>query len=143
MLTLPLSYDRPPLTMNRPVRNHRARSRINHEIHEEIRQRVRALSARQRAALPITVPVQIELVWSVPNQRVRDATGPTPTLKACEDGLVRAGVLVDDRHQMVPRSSCRIEVTGSYGMRLEISRFIPPWPTDPARPLTPSSILDV
>lgn len=131
MLTIPLSYERPPLTMNRPIRNHRHRQRVINEVHDEVALRVRALPRETRAALPLTVPVEIELVWSVPDNRVRDATGPSPTLKAVEDGLVRAGVLVDDRHQMVPRSACRIEVTGAYGMRVEI------------RPLTRPSILSV
>jgi len=136
MLVIPLSYDRPPLTMNRPIANRYARQRVIGEVQIEVGHRIRALPRRQRDAFPIRVPVSIVLVWSVPDNRVRDTTGPTPTLKAVEDGLVRAGVLVDDRHEMVPRSGCRIDVTGRYGMHVEITRIQP-------RPLIPPSIIAV
>ncbi len=114
MITIPLSYRRPPLTHNRMPRNHAHKAKIVREIQDEIGWRVKPLT-------PITGPVEIRLVWTVPDNRVRDASGPDPTLKAAQDGLVRAGIIPDDRHEIVRRSYCVIEPSDRYAMRLEIT----------------------
>lgn len=120
MITIPLSYDRPPLTTNRMPRNRAHKARIVREIQDEVGWRARNVWRKNASAFPITTPVTVCLVWTVPDHRVRDASGPDPTLKAAQDGLVKAGVLADDRHEIVTRSYCRIEICGRYGMRLEI-----------------------
>jgi Holliday junction resolvase RusA-like endonuclease len=68
----------------------------------------------------IDYPVHVRLVWTVPDNRVRDSSGPDPTLKAAQDGLVKCGLIADDRHEFVSRSYCVIEKGDKYAMRLEI-----------------------
>lgn len=116
MIVIPLSYRRPPLTTNRMPRNHAHRARVVREIQDEVGWRVKGFE-------PVAAPVVVRLIWTVPDHRVRDASGPDPTLKAAQDGLVKAGVLPDDRHEIVRRSYCEIEHKPGepMSMRIEIA----------------------
>lgn len=51
---------------------------------------------------------EVTLHWLIPDRRRRDADNMAPTLKACQDALVAAGVLPDDGWEHVPLASCRI-----------------------------------
>ncbi len=117
MIIIPLSFRRPPLTHNRMPRSPQHKARIVRDIQDEIGWRCRSLPVD--AVMP-TGPVEVRLVWTVPDNRVRDAEGPEPTKKACTDGLVKAGLLPDDRHEIVRRSYCLIEKGDRFAMRLEI-----------------------
>jgi Holliday junction resolvase RusA-like endonuclease len=117
VIVIPLSYERPPITTNRPIRNVHARQRVIKAIQDEIGWRINAHPMTDRL---IDYPVHIRLVWTVPDNRVRDSSGPDPVLKAAQDGLVKFGLLKDDRHEMVTHSYCVIEKGDKYAMRLEI-----------------------
>ena len=51
--------------------------------------------------------VRVTLVWNPPDRRRRDSDNPTPTLKACIDGLTRYGLTEDDDSTHV-ESACVI-----------------------------------
>ena len=121
MIVIPLPWERPPLTTNRMPRNHGHRARIVRDIQEYVIWRSQNAAKAFKVATPINTPVHVCLIWTVPDNRVRDSSGPDPTLKAAQDGLVKAGVLSDDRHEIVWRSYCRIEKGDKFAMRLEIS----------------------
>lgn len=121
MITIPLALQRPPLTTNRMPRNHAHRARIVREIQNDAGlQAIYYMKHFRMDLFPIDRPVTVCLVWTVPDNRVRDSSGPDPTLKAAQDALVNVGFLKDDRHEVVTRSYCRIEKGEKYGMRLEI-----------------------
>lgn len=75
---------------------------LNHRAHWRVKaQETRAfrtaacLLARQ-AHIPALGRAQIELHYAPRDRRRRDAVNLAPTLKACEDGIVDAGVIPDD-----------------------------------------------
>ena len=114
--TMPLSFPKPPMTHNRMPRNRGHKSRLVREIQDEVRLRARGWP-------PIEVPVEIRLVWTVPDRRVRDQDGPEPTKKACVDALVKAGVLAHgDSYEWV-KSYCVIEPGDKFAMRLEVEEI--------------------
>jgi len=106
MITFKLPFDSPPLRSNKRL-HHMA----EHRIKQDIRQA--GFIAGRRAIMgsiaPITVPVFIRMVWSVPTKHRRDADSGQPTLKSWIDGIVSAGLLSDDNWQCVPRAWCEIE----------------------------------
>ena len=113
---IPLSFPKPPLTHNRMPRNYAYKGRLVRGIQDEVRVRARCLT-------PIEVPVEIRLVWTVPDRRTRDQDGPEPTKKACIDALVKAGILAKgDSHEWV-KSYCVIELGDKFAMRLEIEEI--------------------
>lgn len=120
VLTIPMQGERPPLTTNRMPRNHGYRARLVREIQEYVGWRGKSAAQAFGWDLPISRPIVVRLIWTVPDNRVRDSSGPDPTLKAAQDGLVKAGILLDDRHEIVWRSYCVIEKGDKYAMRLEI-----------------------
>ena len=67
-------------------------------------------------------PLHVRFVWTVTDNRVRDAGAASPTLKAALDGLVDAGLIASDRWQNVPEESYRIELGTRRACRIEISR---------------------
>ncbi|MEV4021857.1 hypothetical protein AB0K14_03305 [Actinosynnema sp. NPDC050801] len=86
---LPLPYDRPPLTANQR-HGWRRRARLTAGV-----RRTTATLARS-VGVPALGRCSVRLVWTVTDRRRRDADNLVPTLKACADGLVDAGVVVDD-----------------------------------------------
>ena len=58
--------------------------------------------------LPRMARAQIVLTMTPADRRRRDATNLYAALKACEDGLVDAGILRDDSSAYVPETGCRI-----------------------------------
>jgi hypothetical protein len=79
-------------------------------------------------------PLRVRFVWTVTDNRTRDAGAPAPTLKAALDGLVDAGLIAADRWQNVPEESYRIELGTRPGCRIEIQ---PDHPTPADWSLTP------
>lgn len=69
---------------------------------------------------PVHHPITVTLVWTVTNNRRRDAGASYPTLKAAIDGLVDGGVIVDDRHEIVVSETCRIDHGDKPGVRIEL-----------------------
>ena len=86
---LPLPYDRPPLTANQR-HDWRRRARLTAGV-----RRTTATLARS-VGVPALGRCSVRLVWTVTDRRRRDADNLVPTLKACADGLVDAGIVVDD-----------------------------------------------
>lgn len=48
--------------------------------------------------------VRVTLHYIPRDRRVRDAENPIPTLKACCDGIVDSGIVVDDRPEYMEKS---------------------------------------
>ena len=103
-----LPYRRPPLSLN--DREHWApRAAKTREV-----RRTTALLARQ-AGIPRLETARVRLLWLVSDRRRRDRENITATLKPAIDGLVDAGVLVDDSWWVVTESSCGIALVGRGG----------------------------
>jgi crossover junction endodeoxyribonuclease RusA len=94
---LRFDYPRPPLTMNQRL-HWRTRAKLTKDVRQAT-----ALLARR---VPDLGRCEVLLTWYVTDRRVRDADNIVPTLKACCDGLVDAGVARDDRpefmHKLMP-----------------------------------------
>jgi hypothetical protein len=69
---------------------------------------------------PITVPVTVRMVWSVPTKHRRDADSAQPSLKSYQDGLVDAGVLAGDHWEIVRKSYCEIEYCPNQPMSVRV-----------------------
>jgi len=54
------------------------------------------MTARAVGLVPMTGPVRILVTVAWPDRRRRDVPNIYPTVKACVDGIVDAGVLTDD-----------------------------------------------
>lgn len=112
--TIRLPYDAPPWRSN-----DRLHWRAEAKVKKSIRQAA-ALVARDWPFAPIDVPVRVVMFWEVVDKRVRDSDAGQPTAKAAVDGFRDAGVLRDDRHEIVTGVDCRVEVGPSKGLRVEI-----------------------
>lgn len=99
MTTVDLPWKRPPLTGN--DRGHTRFSPFR-------RVKAEALVMIRAAHLDPIGAACVTLHWRIPDRRRRDADNLGPTLKACQDALVEAGVLPDDSWQHVPAATCRI-----------------------------------
>lgn len=84
---------------------------------------VDAVTWLARGKVAPMVGANVTLHWRMADKRRRDGDGAAPTLAACIDGLVRAGVLPDDSWVHVPSSgvTCHPPLAGKPGaMWLEI-----------------------
>lgn len=91
---IPLSYTRPPLTLNQRMHwSHRAR--VSRQIHDEVRIHVARLNVP-----PLDCPT-VTLHYTPRDKRRRDADNVVPTSKACVDGLRLCGVLAEDTPDQV------------------------------------------
>ena len=90
-LTLPLST---PLSLNHRM-HHQVRAKRTREVREM------ALLLARAAKIPHCERVRVTLVYTPKDSRVRDPLNLVATLKACEDGLVDAGVVDDDNPRYV------------------------------------------
>lgn len=122
MITFTLPFDSPPLRSNKRL-HHMAEHRIKQDIRQAgfiAGKRYLTSPPATNLEMPITVPVQIRMVWSVPTKHRRDADSGQPTLKSWIDGIVSAGLLTDDNWQCVPRAWCEIEYTPNQPMSLRV-----------------------
>lgn len=115
MITIPLPWKSPPLTLNQ---------RMHWATKARETARIRSIVALLAKGLTINPPIEVELVWTVPDRRRRDVDNPASTVKVCVDALRDAGVIADDHSRIVVRSGTRIEFGTPRSMRLEI-RSIP------------------
>lgn len=93
-----------------------------HQVAQAKRQvgdEVCALARGKRIPL-LENPVTVEVIWFVPDRRKRDSDGLGPFLKATCDGLVQAGVLVDDHAEYVPRTAMSINLHEKDNPRIEV-----------------------
>lgn len=89
---LDLPWTSPPLSLN-----HRRHWRAHARKAAELRETAHVLAKKHR--LHIGGPyshVEVTLHYVPRDRRTRDSENPIPTLKALADGLVDAGVVVDD-----------------------------------------------
>jgi crossover junction endodeoxyribonuclease RusA len=87
---LPVPYRRPPLSLNSRITVHAARNRIVQEV-----KHAGWVMARHHKVPPLQAII-VELVWFKGDNRRADADNMAPTLKALQDGLVKANVVPDD-----------------------------------------------
>lgn len=94
--TLDLPYERPPLNANQ---------RIHWRTKAALTKQVRAASfyAAKQAGILHCDKVRVTLTWFVRTSNRRDADNVVPTLKACCDGLVDAGVVPDDTPDLMEK----------------------------------------
>jgi crossover junction endodeoxyribonuclease RusA len=94
---MPLSFTRPPLTMNQRL-HHYKRAQITKSIRDEVHTRARHMRLPQGLA-----HITVALHYQAPDRRRRDADNLVPTLKACCDALAAGttkhpgfGMVADD-----------------------------------------------
>jgi crossover junction endodeoxyribonuclease RusA len=93
---LDLPWTRPPLSLNDTRQgNWRGRARKVRDIRQTAAWLGRTIPGR-----PFT-RVRVTLHYQPRDRRVRDSENPIPTLKALADGLVDAGVVPDDRPELM------------------------------------------
>jgi len=73
------------------------------------RNRTWAMNAATAALIPPLEHCIVEMVWTVPDQKRRDAENPMYDMKAFCDGLVDAGVVPDDIPRWMTKLIPRIE----------------------------------
>lgn len=81
-------WTKAPLSLNYSNMHRMVKARITKEIRAEM--------ALRAADLPRMGRCRVVLTWVVNDKRKRDEENPVPVLKALCDGLVDAGVVVDD-----------------------------------------------
>lgn len=114
VISIPTVFESPPLRSNH--RHHWARkAKLTRMIRQAMFPMVRGLHLPQ-----ITTPVTVTLIWTVCDRRRRDVGASAPTLKAAIDGIVDAGLLLDDSSRWVREERCRIEIGDRPGVRIEI-----------------------
>lgn len=86
LLTLPMQT---PLSLN---------ARMHHMVKAKKTREVRDLAAlvARSAKVPACTKIRVTLIYTPKDRRRRDPLNLVATLKACEDGLVDAGVVPDD-----------------------------------------------
>lgn len=115
---LEFPWTSPPLTANQ--RHHWARkSRITAAVRD---------TARYAAwRLPALARCEVTLTWYVNTKHRRDADNIVPTLKALCDGLVDAGVVIDDTPDLMKKLMPVItyDTTVTPHMVLRVARILP------------------
>lgn len=89
MITVPLPYRSPPLSLNGRVNRYAA-----NRISQDVKKASWALARSMK--IPAMRAVIVELVWFKGDNRRADADNLAATLKPLQDGLVLAHVLPDD-----------------------------------------------
>ncbi|MEV5538494.1 hypothetical protein AB0L13_16685 [Saccharopolyspora shandongensis] len=115
---LALPFERPPLTANQ---------RMHWAPKAEITKNVRhtAATLARNAKIPALGRCSVHLVWTVTNRRRRDADNLAPTLKACADGLVDAGIVTDDVPELMTKHMPEIVLGDRAGLVLIVEPLAP------------------
>ncbi|MEU5848955.1 hypothetical protein [Saccharopolyspora shandongensis] len=115
---LALPYERPPLTANQ---------RLHWRTRAELTRMIRTAAAvrARNAKVPALGCCAVRLVWTVTDRRRRDADNLVPTLKACADGLVDAGVVVDDIPELMTKHMPEIVRGDALGLVLIVEPLAP------------------
>ena len=123
-ISIPLPWERPPLTGNRTRGNPYARANEVRQAKDAAQWAIRACRVRA------IVGAEVTLHYRPKTRQRRDADGLFPTLKVVQDALVAEGVLPDDSWVCVPSATCRIhEPDGEPRMWVELTvirEFDPP-----------------
>lgn len=116
-----LSFDwpKPPLSLNDRPSHWAARNKEVQAVRDTAWLTCR--SKINRGELPTGQPVEVTLVWYVPDRTRRDADNPVATLKPICDGLVDAGLVPDDTPEWIDKRPVRIVYRrGDPGVELHI-----------------------
>lgn len=115
-----LPWSSPPLSLNQRL-HWAARARKT----AEVRGAAHVLAKQHRLHVGGPHPhVEVTLHYRPRDNRVRDVDNPIPTLKACCDGLVDAGVVVDDAPTHMTKHMTVIHESGEPRLWLVVA--IPP-----------------
>ncbi|MER7078151.1 MULTISPECIES: hypothetical protein [Bacteria] len=114
---LDLPYQRPPLTANQRMHHH-ARARVTKQVRGD------AAKLARVEQIPALDRCTVRLVWTVTDRRRRDADNLVPTLKACCDGLVDAGVVADDTPELMTKHMPEIVLGQRAALVLIVARPI-------------------
>ncbi|MGW5647535.1 hypothetical protein [Saccharopolyspora sp. NPDC003762] len=112
---LALPFERPPLTANQRL-HWRTRADLTRMV------RKTAATLARAAKVPALGRCAVRLVWTVTDRRRRDADNLVPTLKACADGLVDAGVVADDVPELMTKHMPEIVLGDRTGLVLIVVR---------------------
>lgn len=119
---LELPWTAPPLSLN-----HRRHWRANHRLVQEIRHAACILA--KAAHIGPCARVEVTLHYRPRDRRTRDSENPTPTLKACCDGLVDAGIVTDDAPQFMVKNMPVIhEASTTSGLNPRLWLTVQPLP---------------
>lgn len=102
---LRLPYGKPVISFNQLNGKHWS---VTAKVRKGLHETAFYLSRAEKMPRPITCRVEVELTYWPGNNTVHDADGLMPTLKYLVDGLVLAGVLVDDRGRYVRSVTCTV-----------------------------------
>lgn len=100
---------------------------LNYRLHKMqeagIVKRIRGEMAARGSDLPAMGRCEVELTWVVNDRRKRDEENVVPVLKALCDGLVDAGVVVDDVPQYMTKRmpSIRYQPKTTGGAHFELT----------------------
>lgn len=109
---LPFPYDKAPLTEN---------ARWPHwAVKAKVVKRVRGEAAKAAERLPELGRCRVTLTWFVNTKQRRDVDNIYPTLKALCDGLVDAGVVVDDTPEYMDKLAPVIQYEKGGTARMEL-----------------------
>ena len=115
-ITIPLPWQKPPLSQNDRDERKRGGARKIAEAKEQARWAIRAAKVRPVVGAVVT------LHYRVPNLIRRDADNLAVVLKVCQDALVLEGILPRDDWVCVPASGQRIHPPdGPPAMWLELT----------------------
>jgi len=112
-----IRYDERPWTLNKErTLHHMARAKLVKEWRNAF------CEAAQNAMMPHMTKVEIVAQPYVLNGRYAQDTGNCfPAVKAAVDGLVDAGVLIDDNANIVVKLTFLAPIQGSDGLEISIS----------------------
>lgn len=115
VFVLNFDWTRPPLTANQ---------RLHWRTKATLTRDIRLTAALLARRIPDLGRCEVQLIWYVTDRRIRDVDNLLPTLKACCDGLVDAGVARDDRPEYMVKRMPEIVLlpkTGRAHMTLTIT----------------------
>jgi hypothetical protein len=129
---LNLPFQAPPASMNDIRRGKGGRSHWTDQRDDKSVVEDAVIVCARRDKIPHLDLCAVRLIWLLPGEPRVDNDGLAVMLKACKDGLIKAGVLDDDRCQIVVEDRLRI-ITGqsrswSPAMLLEIEPLAPVGP---------------
>lgn len=108
-------FVRPPMTANDQRRAHWQKVRAaKREVEDAI------LWLVKHQGICTLGPSTVEFIWYAPDKRKRDSDSLAPFVKAALDGLVEAGVWLDDHNGWVVKTSMSVVSTDTKNPRIEI-----------------------
>lgn len=109
-------WESPPLTANQ---------RHPHwAVEAKLKKQVRGKTLELTQHFPAMKRISVQLTWWVNDRRRRDTDNLWPTLKACCDGLVDAGLVPDDTPEFMDKPQPQIVYVKKQVMPAHVELFI-------------------